>query len=90
MDGIFNVIREHWYSNILQVISLVELISVELKEEFKVYLPSLVPPMLKVLHTDTSQKRQATRKVIIFYCYYYYDFILLLLLLLFIIIINIL
>ena len=63
LDGIFDIIRTHWNNNILQIISLAQDISVEIKEEFKVYLPQLIPPMLKVLHTDTSAKRQATKEV---------------------------
>ena len=65
MDDVFQVIRENWSTPLLtQIIALVEDTSKELKEEFKVFLPGLIPPMLRVLHTDLSQKRQATRKVL--------------------------
>lgn len=65
LDEIFQLIRENWSSSFLvQIIALVEDISAELKEEFKVYLPDLIPPLLKVLHVDTTPRRQATQKVL--------------------------
>ncbi len=44
--------------------SLVEKISVALKDEFKVYLPGLLPQMLSILHADRSKERVLTLKVL--------------------------
>jgi serine/threonine-protein kinase mTOR len=66
LEDIFALILKHWnQSSILtQMLQLVEEISQQLKEEFKVFLPDLIPRMLKVLHTDQSSKFQDTRKVL--------------------------
>ncbi len=52
------------FSYLIQIISLVELITIELKDEIKVYLPGLIPSMLRVLHTDSTQRKEATSKVL--------------------------
>eukprot|EP01132_Coremiostelium_polycephalum_P005602 gene5602-6970_t len=62
---VFALIEKYWNSNLLiPIINLVEEISAALNDEFKVYLPNLIPQMLNVLHTDRSQKRQPTSKVL--------------------------
>eukprot|EP01132_Coremiostelium_polycephalum_P002833 gene2833-3519_t len=65
LGDVFKLIEKFWKSNALvPIINLVEEISNALGDEFKVYLPNLIPQMLNVLHTDRSQKRQPTTKVL--------------------------
>ncbi|GAM22047.1 hypothetical protein SAMD00019534_052220 [Acytostelium subglobosum LB1] len=62
---VFALIEKYWNSSLLiPIINLVEEISSALNDEFKVYLPNLIPQMLNVLHTDRSPKRQPTSKVL--------------------------
>ncbi|EFA77745.1 protein kinase [Heterostelium album PN500] len=61
---IFALIEKYWNSNLLNLINLVEEISSALNDEFKVYLPNLIPQMLNVLHTDRTLKRLPTSKVL--------------------------
>ncbi|GAM16986.1 hypothetical protein SAMD00019534_001610 [Acytostelium subglobosum LB1] len=62
---IFALIEKYWNSNLLiPIINLVEEISSALNDEFKVYLPNLIPQMLNVLHSDRSPKRMPTSKVL--------------------------
>ncbi|EAL66546.1 protein kinase, Atypical group [Dictyostelium discoideum AX4] len=63
--NVFALIEKYWNSNLLiPIIKLVEEISSALNDEFKVYLPNLIPQMLNVLHTDRSPKRSPTTKVL--------------------------
>eukprot|EP01133_Synstelium_polycarpum_P000171 gene171-204_t len=65
LSDVFALIEKYWNSNLLiPIINLVEEISSALNDEFKVYLPNLIPQMLNVLHTDRSLKRQPTSKVL--------------------------
>eukprot|EP00026_Physarum_polycephalum_P000091 Phypoly_transcript_00091.p1 GENE.Phypoly_transcript_00091~~Phypoly_transcript_00091.p1 ORF type:complete len:2307 (+),score=451.47 Phypoly_transcript_00091:133-7053(+) len=65
LDEIFVLIEKHWNSSMLiPIINLVEEISQALNDEFKVYLPNLIPQVLGVLHTDRSPKRLAAQKVL--------------------------
>jgi FKBP12-rapamycin complex-associated protein len=42
----------------------VEEISAALNDEFKVYLPELIPQMLNVLHTDRSPERTPAQNIL--------------------------
>ncbi|EGC32838.1 protein kinase, atypical group [Dictyostelium purpureum] len=65
LGSVFDLIEKYWNSNLLiPIIKLVEEISSALNDEFKVYLPNLIPQMLNVLHTDRNNKRPATIKVL--------------------------
>ncbi|XP_076166943.1 serine/threonine-protein kinase Tor isoform X1 [Ptiloglossa arizonensis] len=67
LDDIFNLIKEFWIVNSpLQttLILLVEHIAVALGAEFKIYLPQLMPQILKVLTHDTSKDRLVTVKLL--------------------------
>eukprot|EP00002_Diphylleia_rotans_P028068 TRINITY_DN5657_c0_g1_i3.p1 TRINITY_DN5657_c0_g1~~TRINITY_DN5657_c0_g1_i3.p1 ORF type:complete len:1876 (-),score=390.71 TRINITY_DN5657_c0_g1_i3:1816-7443(-) len=64
LDDIFALIHENWLGLINHILPLVEGISLALNDEFKVYLPDLIPMMLNVLHTDRSERRSATQKVL--------------------------
>ncbi|EGG15157.1 protein kinase [Cavenderia fasciculata] len=65
LNDIFILIEKYWNSYLLiPIIHLVEEISTALNDEFKVYLPNLIPQMLNVLHTDRSPKRLPTTKVL--------------------------
>lgn len=67
LDKIFDLIREFWTPNSpLQptLILLVEHIAVALGSEFKVYLPQLMPQILRVLAHDTSKNRMVTEKLL--------------------------
>ncbi|XP_063386567.1 serine/threonine-protein kinase mTOR [Cydia fagiglandana] len=67
LDKIFDLIKEFWTPNSpLQptLILLVEHIAVALGSEFKVYLPQLMPQILRVLAHDTSKDRMVTEKLL--------------------------
>lgn len=62
------LLQEFWTVNSpLQstLITLVEAIAIALGAEFKVYLPQLLPQILRVLTHDTSKDRQVTLKLLI-------------------------
>ncbi|XP_013189748.2 serine/threonine-protein kinase mTOR [Amyelois transitella] len=68
LDKIFDLIKEFWKpSSPLQhiLILLVEHIAVALGSEFKVYLPQLMPQILRVLAHDTSKDRFVTEKLLV-------------------------
>ena len=68
LDDIFELIKEFWsVESPLQgtIILLVENISQALGSEFKVYLPQLIPQILRVLMHDTSQGRSVTGKLLL-------------------------
>eukprot|EP01117_Protostelium_nocturnum_P012841 TRINITY_DN4758_c0_g1_i1.p1 TRINITY_DN4758_c0_g1~~TRINITY_DN4758_c0_g1_i1.p1 ORF type:complete len:2361 (-),score=843.62 TRINITY_DN4758_c0_g1_i1:69-7151(-) len=65
LDEIFAIIRDNWYTGYTnQILSLIEDICTELNDEFRVFLPSLIPKVLKVLQSDNSSKKILTRKVL--------------------------
>lgn len=65
LNEIFQLIHEFWKTELLfQILTLVEEVSTALNEEFKGYLPKLIPQMFNVLNTDTSNQRQLTQKVL--------------------------
>ncbi|XP_071805479.1 serine/threonine-protein kinase mTOR-like isoform X2 [Asterias amurensis] len=67
LDDIFDLIRDFWTVNSpLQntVIQLVEQTVVALGGEFKLYLPRIVPQMLRVFMHDNSQGRMVTTKLL--------------------------
>lgn len=67
LDDIFTVIKTYWVVNSpLQntIIPLVEHIAVALGAEFKIYLPQLIPHILKVLMHDNSVERHITQKLL--------------------------
>lgn len=68
LDDIFELIKEFWtIDSPLQktIILLVENISQALGSEFKVYLPQLIPQILRVLMHDTSPARDVTGKLLV-------------------------
>ncbi|CAG9564541.1 unnamed protein product [Danaus chrysippus] len=67
LDQIFDLIKEFWTPHSpLQptIILLVEHIAVALGSEFKIYLPQLMPQILRVLAHDTSKDRLVTEKLL--------------------------
>ncbi|XP_075136061.1 serine/threonine-protein kinase mTOR isoform X5 [Leptodactylus fuscus] len=65
MDDIFALIKDYWtMNNPIQstIILLVEQIVLALGGEFKLYLPQLIPHMLRVFMHDTSAARSVTIK----------------------------
>ena len=67
LPGILQLVHEYWDDSQLlneQILSLVEKISLALKDEFKIYLPDLVPPLLNVIQSDRSDSRLPTLKVL--------------------------
>ncbi|KAL3272654.1 hypothetical protein HHI36_014119 [Cryptolaemus montrouzieri] len=67
LEDICSLIREYWtpQSNIqVTLILLVEHIAIALGAEFKVYLPKLIPQILRVLNHDTSKDRLYTMKLL--------------------------
>ncbi|KAJ9575042.1 hypothetical protein L9F63_007777, partial [Diploptera punctata] len=68
LDDIFALIKELWTTNSpLQstLIILVEHIAVALGAEFKVYIPQLMPQIVRVLTHDTSKERGVTTKLLV-------------------------
>lgn len=68
LDDIFTLIKEFWTaSSPLQstLIHLVEHIAVALGAEFKIYLPQLMPQILRVLTHDTCKQRKVTSKLLL-------------------------
>ncbi|XP_077998557.1 serine/threonine-protein kinase mTOR-like [Glandiceps talaboti] len=66
LDDIFSIIKEYWTLDSpmqITMILLIEQIVVALGGEFKVYLPQLVPQMLRVFMHDT-QERIVTLKLL--------------------------
>ena len=67
LDDIFLLIREFWTADSpLQstIILLIEAIATALGSEFKVYLPQLIPHMLRVLSHDSSREKHVTLKML--------------------------
>jgi FKBP12-rapamycin complex-associated protein len=65
LDDIFALIKKFWEDSLMiSIITLVEEISVALAEEFKVYLPDLIPSLLLILHTDRTDHRRHVQKVL--------------------------
>eukprot|EP01105_Mastigella_eilhardi_P021948 TRINITY_DN5365_c0_g1_i1.p1 TRINITY_DN5365_c0_g1~~TRINITY_DN5365_c0_g1_i1.p1 ORF type:complete len:2426 (-),score=601.66 TRINITY_DN5365_c0_g1_i1:7080-14204(-) len=65
LAAIFELIMTYWESSlILPIVSLAEEISLALNEEFKAYLPSLMPLLLKELRSDRNPKRQNAKKIL--------------------------
>ncbi|TPX38402.1 hypothetical protein SeMB42_g06762 [Synchytrium endobioticum] len=67
LPDIFALIHEYWNPNAsiqITILSLVEAIAVALDGEFKVYLPTLLPQMLHLFETDSSERRLPTQKVL--------------------------
>ncbi|KAK7869671.1 hypothetical protein R5R35_010033 [Gryllus longicercus] len=68
LDDIFTLIKEFWTTNSpLQstLILLVEHIAVALGAEFKIYLPQLLPQILRVFMHDISKDRNVTAKLLL-------------------------
>ncbi|KAG8568464.1 hypothetical protein GDO81_014010 [Engystomops pustulosus] len=67
MDDIFALIRDYWtMNNPIQstIILLIEQIVLALGGEFKLYLPQLIPHMLRVFMHDSSPGRSVTIKLL--------------------------
>lgn len=65
LDDIFVLIKEYWNGPLLdQIVGLVEEISMALNDEFKVYLPELIPQMLVALNSDYTKEKGPTRCVL--------------------------
>jgi FKBP12-rapamycin complex-associated protein len=64
LQEIIALIQELWVANVALhtgLVSLIEALSKALDAEFRTFLPALLPPMLKVLDSDPSEKRQAAQ-----------------------------
>jgi len=56
LDDLFTIIQDAWQSNLLpHILGLIEEISLALGEEFKVYLPVIIPKLLQVLQPDNYE-----------------------------------
>ncbi|XP_050299177.1 serine/threonine-protein kinase Tor [Anthonomus grandis grandis] len=67
IDDICDLIKEFWTPNCAiqgTIITLLENIAEALGAEFKVYLPQLIPQILKVLNHDSSKDKQHTIKLL--------------------------
>lgn len=60
LPDVFTLIQDFWSNSPntqVTILSLIEAIAVALDLDFKVYLPSLLPQILLILESDTSEKR---------------------------------
>lgn len=67
LDDICTLIKDFWSNNAsiqVTLVLLIEHIAIALGAEFKVYLPKLMPQILKVLNHDTSKDRIVTIKML--------------------------
>ena len=63
LDQILELVKEHWMVNSplqITIIFLIEHVALALGAEFKMYLPHLVPLILRVLTHDASKDRSVT------------------------------
>ncbi|CAG9812455.1 unnamed protein product [Phaedon cochleariae] len=68
LDDICKLIKEFWLPNSSiqgTIVLLLEHIAVALGAEFKVYLPRLIPQILRLLNHDTSKEKQYTMKLLV-------------------------
>ncbi|KAF5280820.1 hypothetical protein FQR65_LT14927 [Abscondita terminalis] len=67
LDDIIQLIKYFWTTNSpiqITLILLIEHIAIALGAEFKIYLPQLIPHILRVLNHDTSKDRNVTIKLL--------------------------
>lgn len=68
LDGIFELIHQTWLSDntILfhSSLKLVSSVSMSLSDDFQVYLPTLIPKLISILHADRSINRIATLEIL--------------------------
>ncbi|XP_057312523.1 serine/threonine-protein kinase mTOR-like [Hydractinia symbiolongicarpus] len=69
LDEIFDLIKEYWVVTSLvtlqnTIIDLIEQLAGALSGEFKLYLPQILPHMLKVFINDRSEQRTVTCKLL--------------------------
>eukprot|EP00736_Rhodelphis_marinus_P007859 Rmarinus@m.12108 len=66
LGDIFGLIREYWANPtlLIQIVTLVERLCVALGDEFRAYLPNLIPHLLNILHSDRSERRMPIVKVL--------------------------
>ncbi|XP_062572359.1 serine/threonine-protein kinase mTOR-like [Saccostrea cucullata] len=67
LDDIFAIIKEYWGPNSTMqntIINLVEQIVTALGTEFRIYLPQIIPQILKVFMQDSSENRAVTGKLL--------------------------
>ena len=59
LPSLLNIIQEHWNPNSnlqMTILALVEAIARALDTEFKIYLPSILPHMLRIFELDPNEK----------------------------------
>lgn len=66
LNEIFPLIKEFWAtpSSVVPIVTLVEEICNALGDEFRPYVPSLLPQLLNVLHNDPEPSHEATAKIL--------------------------
>jgi FKBP12-rapamycin complex-associated protein len=67
LEDIFRVVREFWTTNSpmqTTLINVVEQIAIALGGEFKIYVPYLIPHILRVFAHDNSIRRSVTVKLL--------------------------
>ena len=67
LNAIFGLMQEFWSTSTaiqITILSLVESVATSLDLDFKIYLPSLLPQILSILETDTSERRVGIHRVL--------------------------
>jgi FKBP12-rapamycin complex-associated protein len=66
LDPIFEVVHYYWNDQNPSeaILGLIEKIAIALRDEFKIYLPDLLPQLLRVLSSDRTEHRRPTVKVL--------------------------
>ena len=72
LDQVFQAVHEFWDHEALQpqMLFLIGEIATALRDEFKRYIPALIPRMLAVLSRDGAQRRTGTCIKVLFVCVY--------------------
>eukprot|EP01116_Phalansterium_solitarium_P018594 TRINITY_DN4988_c0_g1_i2.p1 TRINITY_DN4988_c0_g1~~TRINITY_DN4988_c0_g1_i2.p1 ORF type:complete len:2361 (-),score=824.80 TRINITY_DN4988_c0_g1_i2:390-7472(-) len=65
LPAVFQLITDYWHSpHLVQIVGVIEDVSLALNDEFAVHLPELLPQLLQLLYTDTEPSRAPTVKVL--------------------------
>lgn len=67
LPDIFQLIHDFWSVNTsiqITIIALIESIALAMDGEFRIYVPTLLPQLLQVVDSDTTDRKQPTARVL--------------------------